>query len=192
MKMLSYAQCAVMFTALFAGLVATSALAQEARVNIPSSKSFEQTVDAFKMAVSKGGTMVMGTVDQGNMLKMAGLAMKGTLFLVGNPNVGKQVFEHNPAAGLYLPLRVYIYQGSDGKAYLSYDKPSGAAYEEYRKKNWILAAKEEKQGQCHLTRRCSYTVRLGARADCCFFCSQRSEPGLPRISFEEIQKGFNR
>ena len=44
--------------------------------------------------------------------------------LVGNPNVGKQVFEKDPAAGLYLPLRVYIYQGSDNKAYLSYDKPS--------------------------------------------------------------------
>ena len=110
--------------ALFAAFVASPATAQEARVSIPSNKSFEQTVDAFKTAVSKGGMMVMSTVDQGNMLKMTGLEMKGTLFLVGNPNVGKQVFEHNPAAGLYLPLRVYIYQGSDGKAYLSYDKPS--------------------------------------------------------------------
>lgn len=123
MNTLSYARRAVMFS-LFAALAATSALAQGARVNIPSNKSFEQTVDAFKMAVNKGGMMVMSTVDQGNMLKMTGLEMKGTLFLVGNPNVGKQVFEHNPAAGLYLPMRVYIYQGSDGKAYLSYDKPS--------------------------------------------------------------------
>jgi uncharacterized protein (DUF302 family) len=124
MKKFGFAHRAVLLTALFAGLAATSALAQEARVSVPSNKSFEQTVDAFKMAVSKGGMMVMSTVDQGNMLKMTGLEMKGTLFLVGNPNVGKQVFEHNPAAGLYLPLRVYIYQGSDGKAYLSYDKPS--------------------------------------------------------------------
>lgn len=124
MKKFAYARRAVMLTALLAGLAATSALAQEARVSIPSNKPFEQTVDAFKMAVSKGGMMVMSTVDQGNMLKMTGLEMKGTLFLVGNPNIGKQVFEHNPAAGLYLPLRVYIYQGSDGKAYLSYDKPS--------------------------------------------------------------------
>ena len=124
MKKLGYARRAVLLTALFAGLAAPSALAQEARVSIPSNKSFEQTVDAFKMAVSKGGMMVMSTVDQGNMLKMTGLEMKGTLFLVGNPNVGKQVFEHNPAAGLYLPLRVYIYQGSDGKTYLSHDKPS--------------------------------------------------------------------
>ena len=124
MKKFGFARSAVLLTAFFAGLAATSALAQEARVSVPSNKSFEQTVDAFKMAVSKGGMMVMSTVDQGNMLKMTGLEMKGTLFLVGNPNVGKQVFEHNPAAGLYLPLRVYIYQGSDGKAYLSYDKPS--------------------------------------------------------------------
>jgi hypothetical protein len=101
MKMLSYAPRAVMLSALFDGLAATSALAQEARVSIPSSKSFEQTVAAFKMAVSKGGMMVMSTVDQGNMLKMTGLEMKGTLFLVGNPNVGKQVFEHNcPGSGL--------------------------------------------------------------------------------------------
>lgn len=61
---------------------------------------------------------------QGKMLKMIGLQIKGTLFLVGNPTVGKQVFEKDPGAGLYLPRRVYLYQGSDGKTYLSYDKPS--------------------------------------------------------------------
>src|SRR5262249_28270533 len=105
-------------------LSANAAMAQDQRVSIPSNKSLEQTVDSFKAAVSKGGMIVMSTVDQGNMLKMTGLQMKGTLFLVGNPTVGKQVFEKDPAAGLYLPLRVYIYQGSDGKTYLSYDKPS--------------------------------------------------------------------
>ena len=124
MKTISYARRAVMLTMLFAGLAAISAVAQEARVSVPSNKSFEQTVEAFKMAVNKGGMMVMSAVDQGNMLKMTGLEMKGTLFLVGNPNVGKKVFEQNAAAGLYLPLRVYIYQGADGKTYLSYDKPS--------------------------------------------------------------------
>jgi uncharacterized protein (DUF302 family) len=122
MKKFSFVRRAALLTALFAGLAATPALAQEARVSIPSNKAFEQTVDAFKMAVSKGRMMVMSTVDQGNMLRMTGLELKGTLFLVGNPTVGKQVFEHNPAAGLYLPLRVYIYQGQDGKTYLSYEQ----------------------------------------------------------------------
>lgn len=124
MNQFSFLRRISLLAALFAALAATAAFAQEARVSIPSSKSYDQTVEAFKMAVSKGGMMVMSTVDQGNMLKMTGLDMKGTLFLVGNPNVGKQVFEKDPAAGLYLPMRIYIYQGSDGKTYLSYDKPS--------------------------------------------------------------------
>ena len=124
MKSFSFARRVTLLTALFAAFAATSAFAQDARVSVASSKSFDQTVEAFKMAVGKGGMMVMSTVDQGNMLKMTGLDMKGTLFLIGNPNVGKQVFEKDPAAGLYLPLRVYIYQGSDSKTYLSYDKPS--------------------------------------------------------------------
>src|SRR5258708_23233455 len=124
MTLHSFARHITVLTALFASLAATAALAQESRISLPSSKTFDQSVDALKMGVRKGGMMVMSTVDQGNMLKMTGLNMKGTLFLVGNPNVGKQVFEKDPAAGLYLPLRVYIYQGSDGKTYLSYDKPS--------------------------------------------------------------------
>ena len=124
MKQFGYPHRITLLVTLLAVFAATAAFAQEARVSIPSSKSYDQTVEAFKMAVSKGGMMVMSTVDQGNMLKMTGLDMKGTLFLVGNPNVGKQVFEKDPAAGLYLPLRVYIYQGSDNKTYLSYDKPS--------------------------------------------------------------------
>ena len=124
MNQFGYLRRITLLAALFAAFAATTAFAQEARVSIPSSKSYDQTIEAFKMAVGKGGMMVMSTVDQGNMLKMTGLDIKGTLFLVGNPNVGKQVFEKDPAAGLYLPLRVYIYQGSDGKTYLSYDKPS--------------------------------------------------------------------
>lgn len=106
------------------GALALPASAQSARVNVPSQKSFEQTVNQLKSAVGQGGMMVMATVDQGNMLAMTGLKMKGALFLVGNPTVGKQVFEQDHAAGLYLPLRVYVYEGKDGKAYLSYDKPS--------------------------------------------------------------------
>jgi uncharacterized protein (DUF302 family) len=106
------------------GAFVLPASAQSDRVNVPSQKSFEQTVNALKSAVSQGGMMVMGTVDQGKMLAMTGLKMDGTLFLIGNPTVGKQVFVQDPGAGLYLPLRVYVYNSKDGKTYVSYDKPS--------------------------------------------------------------------
>jgi uncharacterized protein (DUF302 family) len=67
MKQFGYLRRITLLAALFAAFAATAAFAQEARVSIPSSKSFDQTVEAFKMAVSKGGMMVMSTVDQGNM-----------------------------------------------------------------------------------------------------------------------------
>ena len=104
--------------------IALPASAQTGRVAVVSQKSFEQTVDQLKSAVSQGGMMVMATVDQGNMLSMTGLKMKGTLFMVGNPTIGKQIFEQDHAAGLYIPIRVYVYEGKDGKTYVSYDKPS--------------------------------------------------------------------
>jgi uncharacterized protein (DUF302 family) len=107
-----------------AGLFAGMASAQEARVTVESTKSYEQTIEQLKAAVSHGGMMIMANVDQGNMLSMTGLKLKATLFLVGNPTVGKKLFEQDHGVGLYVPLRVFVYEGTDGKTYLSYDKPS--------------------------------------------------------------------
>jgi uncharacterized protein (DUF302 family) len=108
-----------------AALIAVrAAFAQDARVKLSSSKSYEQTITAFKVAVDKGGMKIMDTYEQGEHLQGFGAAIKGTLFLVGNPKMGVQAFEKDPAVGLYLPPRVYIYQGTDGKTYLSYDRPS--------------------------------------------------------------------
>jgi uncharacterized protein (DUF302 family) len=104
--------------------LAVPAAAQSARVTVPSQRNFDQTVSRLKSAVAQGGMMIMATVDQGNMLSMTGLKLKATLFLVGNPTVGKKVFEQNHGAGLYMPLRVYVYEDKDGKTYVSYDKPS--------------------------------------------------------------------
>ena len=107
-----------------AGAFAGGASAQETRITVESTKSYEQTIDKLKAAVGQGGMMIMGQVDQGNMLSMAGLKLKATLFLVGNPNVGKQLFEQDHGVGLYVPLRVFVAEGQDGKTYVSYDKPS--------------------------------------------------------------------
>lgn len=120
-----FSSVSVLFLALAVVLaVASPAMAQDARVTVSSQKSFDQTVSQLKSNVSQGGMMIMATVDQGNMLSMTGLKLRATLFLVGNPNVGKKLFEQNHAVGLYVPLRVFIYEGTDGKTYLSYDKPS--------------------------------------------------------------------
>ena len=126
MKTKSFLFCTLsVFVLLTLGaLVSLPASAQAPQVTVPSQKSFDQTVAGLKSAVGQGGMMVMATVDQGNMLSMTGLRLKATLFLVGNPTVGKKLFEQDHAVGLYVPLRVFVYDDKDGKTYVTYDKPS--------------------------------------------------------------------
>ncbi len=94
------------------------------RVTVDSSKSYEQVVDALRSLVAKNGMMVMAEVNQGQMLSMAGLSLKATVFLVGDPTVGKQLFEQDQAVGLYVPLRVSVYADAKGKTHVAYDRPS--------------------------------------------------------------------
>ena len=94
------------------------------RVTVDSNKSFDDVSKAVKSLVAKNGMMVMAEVDQGKMLSMTGLNLKATLYLVGNPTVGKQLFEQDHAVGLYVPLRVFVYSDASGKTSISYDKPS--------------------------------------------------------------------
>ena len=94
------------------------------RVTVDSNKSFDEVSKAVKSLVAKNGMMVMAEVDQGKMLSMTGLSLKATLFLVGNPTVGKQLFEQDRGVGIYIPLRVFVYADQSGKTHVSYDKPS--------------------------------------------------------------------
>lgn len=113
---------ALLLLAFSAGLT-LPASAQGRGVTLASHESFTQTVSQLKTAVGHGGMMVLATVDQGRILSMTGLRLKATLFLVGNPTVGKMIFQQDPSVGLYVPFRVYVYE-KDGKTYLTYDKPS--------------------------------------------------------------------
>ncbi|MGP8245306.1 MAG: DUF302 domain-containing protein [Bryobacteraceae bacterium] len=94
------------------------------RVTIASDKSFEDVSGAIRSLVAKNGMMVMAEVNQGKMLSMTGLSLKATLFVVGNPTVGKQLFEQDHGVGLYVPLRVFVYTDTSGKTFVSYDRPS--------------------------------------------------------------------
>jgi len=97
---------------------------QAHQITVPSEKSFEQVTDAVKSLVTKSGMMVLGEVDQGKILSMTGLKVKAHLFLVGNPTIGKKLFEQVQAVGLYVPFRVFVYNDEDGKTFVSYDQPS--------------------------------------------------------------------
>jgi uncharacterized protein (DUF302 family) len=94
------------------------------RVTVSSDKPFEDVIGAVKSLLAKNGMMVMAEVNQGKMLSMTGLSLKATLFVIGNPAVGKQLFEQDHGVGLYVPLRVFVYTDASGKTFVSYDRPS--------------------------------------------------------------------
>ncbi len=97
---------------------------QGTRVTVESGKSFDMVTKAVKMMVAKNGMMVLAEVDHGKVLSMTGHKVQAKLFLVGNPMVGKQLFEQTHAVGLYIPVRLYVYVDAAGKTFVEYDKPS--------------------------------------------------------------------
>jgi uncharacterized protein (DUF302 family) len=135
----------VCFVLLATSLFGASARAAETtftgtRVTVDSSTSYEQVVEALKSLVAKNGMMVMAEVNQGQMLSMTGLSLKATVLLVGNPTVGKQLFEQDQAVGLYVPLRVSVYADADGRTHVEYDRPS-SLLGQFKNEKIAMAAK---------------------------------------------------
>lgn len=90
-----------------------------------SKESFTATVANLKKAVSANGMMVMGTLNQASVLTTTGLHLKGAeSFFIGNPTVGKKLFQMDPAAGAVVPLRIYVWVNATGKTQIGYYQPS--------------------------------------------------------------------
>lgn len=102
---------------------ATGAGADVTRVDKTSKKSFSDTLKAVEKAVESEGMMIVAKIDHKNMLSMVGATIKGsTTIEFGKPDMGKMLFSMNPAIGLEMPAKIYVYESSDGKVVVSYRK----------------------------------------------------------------------
>jgi uncharacterized protein (DUF302 family) len=100
-------------------------LAQDNSLRTVQSKvSFDHTVKSLRQLVSKNGMMVLSELNQGNVLSMTGLKLNAESLFVGNPNIGKKLFTADRGVGIVVPVRVNVYENTDGKTYVSYFKPS--------------------------------------------------------------------
>ncbi|MGC9271889.1 DUF302 domain-containing protein [Acidiphilium sp.] len=104
--------------------VAQAQTASGSFVSVQSHRSFPGTIAALKTAVASNHMMVLGTMNQASQLSMAGMHLPGAQsFFIGNPVVGKKAFSMDAAAGVVLPVRVYVWS-NNGKTYLGYLQPS--------------------------------------------------------------------
>ncbi len=68
--------------------------------------------------------MLFGTTDHGGLLSLFGERKRAKLYVIGNPLVALQMTQHCPAAALYVPVRVLLYEDGRGGTCIEYDKPS--------------------------------------------------------------------
>jgi hypothetical protein len=64
------------------------------------------------------------TRDHGQLTAADGLRSKAMQYEIGNPLTAERMTRRQLAAGLYAPLRVYLYEDTSGRAVFEYDLPS--------------------------------------------------------------------
>jgi hypothetical protein len=64
------------------------------------------------------------TRDHGKLTVADSLYSKAMQYEIGNPLTAERMSRYNLVAGLYAPLRVYLYENQDGTACFEYDRPS--------------------------------------------------------------------
>lgn len=111
---------------LAAPIAAPFAAFAEGLVQVPSSHSVAQTMDALEAAVSAAGIGVAARVDHSAGAAKVGLDLRPEQVLIfGNPKIGTPAMQADPLAGLFLPLRVLVYEDAAGKVWLAYQDPAG-------------------------------------------------------------------
>ena len=83
---------------------------------IKSRYPFADTVTHLLATLRQHGIKVFATIDQQAEAAQAGLAMPpATLILFGNPKAGTPLMLARPAAGIDLPLKVFISEAAPGE-----------------------------------------------------------------------------
>ncbi|MGQ0570635.1 MAG: DUF302 domain-containing protein [Armatimonadota bacterium] len=93
------------------------------RVDRKSNSSFAVSLKKLETTIKAEHMMLAAKIDHRNMLSMVGAKIKGaTTVEFGKPDMGKMLLPMNPAIGLEMPAKIYVYETSAGKVVVSYRK----------------------------------------------------------------------
>src|ERR1700732_1493952 len=93
-------------------------------VNKPSKHSVDQTVEALTNILKSKGVAVFALIDHSGEAEKVGLKMRPTkLVIFGNPKAGTPLMLAAPSSAIDLPLKILVWEDSQGKVWLSYTSP---------------------------------------------------------------------
>ncbi|MBE0453349.1 DUF302 domain-containing protein [Roseovarius autotrophicus] len=82
------------------------------------------TMDRLEAAVSGAGATVFARVDHAAGAASVAMALAPSQLLIfGNPKMGTAPMQDDPRAGLFLPLRVLVYEDAAGQVWVAYQDP---------------------------------------------------------------------
>jgi len=91
-------------------------------IDVPSNHSVEETVQKLKAMLQAKGVMLFALVDHSGEAEKVGMTMRPTKLLIfGNPKAGTPIMLAAPSAALDLPLKILVWEDSQGKIWLSYN-----------------------------------------------------------------------
>jgi uncharacterized protein (DUF302 family) len=70
------------------------------------------------------GLVIFSTAHHGDWLQILSRRRNAVQYVIGNVLIATQMTQHHLAAGLYAPLRIILYENTNGLATLEYDRPS--------------------------------------------------------------------
>ncbi len=93
-------------------------------VKVRSSGDVATTMDRLEAAVTGAGATVFARVDHAAGAAKVDMELAPAQVLIfGNPKLGTPAIQDNAVAGLFLPLKVLVYQDGAGQTWLAYEDP---------------------------------------------------------------------
>jgi len=93
-------------------------------IKVSTDKSVSEAMDALEAAVGIAGATVFARVDHAAGAEKVGTPIApNQLLIFGNPKLGTPAMQIDPRAGLFLPLKVQVYEDADGQVWLAYEDP---------------------------------------------------------------------
>src|SRR6266850_4682713 len=94
-------------------------------VNISSHRSVEQTVEKLEAILHAKEVKLFALVDHSGEAENSGMHMRPTKLLIfGNPKAGTPLMLASPGIAIDLPLKILVWEDTDGKVWISYNSPA--------------------------------------------------------------------
>ena len=93
-------------------------------VHVASSRSVPETLKKLQTTIEARGLKIFALIDHSGEAEKAELSMRPTQLLIfGSPKAGTPLMIAAPTLAIDLPLKALVWEGPDGKVWVSYNSP---------------------------------------------------------------------